>query len=54
MMIPVIPSSPTTVNIDSGTSQTQWPKMVPTNPKGMIAITTKGRDQLEKIQHRTR
>ena len=50
MMIPVIPKSPTTVNIDSGVSQSVWPQIVPTRPKGMIAITTSGRVQLAKTQ----
>ena len=54
MMIPVIPNSPTTVNMLIGSSHRWWPQMVPTRPNGMIAITTIGRVQLEKIQHSTR
>ena len=53
MMMPVMPSNPTTVNIDSGTSHCAWPQIVPTRPKGMIAITTMGRVQLAKTSDST-
>ena len=54
MMMPVIPISPTTENIDSGTSHHQWPQTAPMRPKGITAMITAGRVQDEKIQASTR
>ena len=54
MMMPVMPSRPTTENIDSGTSHQACPQIAPTRPKGMIAMTTMGRVQLAKTQASTR